>query len=638
MDTDGHSECAQVGVAILQAALQASGRKGWRTNAFYLGNWLTDVSQGVDPVAYDALQHDLPPLVVGLANTLNGYGLGIDVGAVSTRIAAAVAVLDGGRDSRAAKAIKRAFKWIGYHKFVHAESGVASGMDFAAFEHVIEVQYTQYYPHEHLDRWPAAPGPPGDDPTQVYTYLANDVKIAAGLIAQIDLEWASKAFVRDLGRSPWKDDKDPDWNLWVARLGHALHAVEDFFSHSNFIEHAIDALGSDDPRKSLRPEQPFLSFGLTDADIYERRQTRYSEPQNDITETHVVTGYFDTVDSLFSLEHVVDELFPEKKAPEVTTTSTRAGRVLRDVLEQVQKRTEGRKNITEAEAREIAEKVVAEKLGTKDVEYDAFMGENVPAGIRGTFYDAVAGFSARTGGATMSLFEVFLLLKLLADAMSYPRRFIRWLLGDTIADIVSAVTDPVLTVAEPVLRMVFDNVLGRFRVGCHSLLAKDYRWKDRPNIDAIYEEAKKCSKEVHNYVVKVLTRWGKGSVAAVKRTDPLTDSASFNRLRRWMWVDWLDLMRYLLRHPKKTEEMVSDTWWYAVLHGKDGYFTYHKITEADLRTQIEGAETLRKAGEAAYSPSPRPSVGNMGKRAGGAIGKGVAAGAKKAQLAVGGKR
>lgn len=81
------------------------------------------------------------------------------------------------------------------------------------------------------------------------------------------------------------------------------------------------------------------------------------------------------------------------------------------------------------------------------------------------------------------------------------------------------------------------------------------------------------------------------------------------------------MMRYLLRHPKKTEAVVSDTWWYAVLHGKVGYVTYHAITEAALRAQVEGATALRKAGEAAYSPPTRPSIGSAGKP--GAPGDGV---------------
>lgn len=641
MDTDGHSECAEVGAKILQAALKRSGREGWRTSAFYLGNWITDVSQAVDPVAYDRLAYDVPDLIVAIAAKLNNLELlsfkffDIDLNKLRIRAEATLAVFKGGRDAKAGKAIKRGFKWIAYHKFVHADARGGGRMDFAAFERVFDEQYTQYYPHEHLDRWPANPSAPGDDITQVYPYLADDIKIVAGLIAQIDLEWASKAFIREAKNVPWKDDTDPAWNLWVAKLGHALHAVEDFFSHSNFIEHAIEALAPDDPRRDLKPADKFTLIGPSAAEIFKRRQTRYSEPQSDSVETHIVTGYFDLADTLFSFEHVVDELFPGRdKTPKVTTNGTRAGRILRDVLEEVQRRTKDMKVVSEADARAISKAVVTEKLRMKDPEYGALMSEaNVPAAIHDTFHDAVAGLSARTDGKPMSVFEVILLLQSMADIKSYPQRFLTWLLGDTVAKTVDILTDPLIEAAKPLIRGVFEGVLGRYRVGCHSLLAKDYEWEDRPKIDAIYTEAKKCSKEVHNYIVTILTRWGLDRTAAVKRTDPKGDASAFNRLRLRLWVDWLELLRYFLRHPVKTEAVLADAWWYAILHGKEGSFRHYVITEEALRAQIQSADVRRKAGEAAYVPPPHAKVAGSAAVAG--AGEGVGRAAGKALLATG---
>lgn len=646
MDTDGHGECAEVGAKILQAALTACDRGKWRTNAFHLGNWITDVSQGIDPLAYHKLAYQVPNTIVSIAARLNDVkvefevfdytiSLGffdIDLEKLRVRAEATFAVFQGGRDGRAGKAIKRGFKWIGYHKFVHAAPKSRSRMEFSAFVKVFDTLYVQYYPHEHLDRWPDNPSAPGDDPTQVYPYLADQIKICAGLIAEIDLEWASKTFMGDVEVAPWKDDKDPDWNLWLAKLGHALHAVEDFFSHSNFIEHAIETLDPADPRRKLKPEASLEILGPSEAKIFELRQTRYSDPQGSTPETHVVTGYFDLSDTVFSSAHVVEELFPDE-APEVTTNGTKAGRLLRAVLEAVQDRTKDMKVVSEAEARAISEEVVAKEIDMTDEEYSGLMADHVPDDIRGTFHDAVAGLSAKTNGEPMSIFEVYLLMQSLADIKSYPQRFFTWLLGDAVGKVVKTLSDPLWVLTKPLAIKALENVLGRFDVGCHSLLAKDYKWEDRPGIDAIYAEAKKCSKEVHGYIVGLLTRWGTARTAAVKRTDPKTDARAFNRLRLWLWVDWLELLRYLLRHPQKTEPELADAWWYATLHGKTAQYRHYPITEAALRSQVQVAAALRRTREAAYAP-PSNGKASVGAEAVG----GAAGAAGRALRAAGGGR
>ena len=52
MDTKGHWECARdAGQPQLKGALDGLNLGAWRLKAFYLGNWLTDVSQVVDPVS-----------------------------------------------------------------------------------------------------------------------------------------------------------------------------------------------------------------------------------------------------------------------------------------------------------------------------------------------------------------------------------------------------------------------------------------------------------------------------------------------------------------------------------------------------------------------------------------------------------
>lgn len=54
MNTSGHHSVArEAGEVVLQNALKAVNKEHLSTTAFYMGNWLADVSQAVDPVAYE---------------------------------------------------------------------------------------------------------------------------------------------------------------------------------------------------------------------------------------------------------------------------------------------------------------------------------------------------------------------------------------------------------------------------------------------------------------------------------------------------------------------------------------------------------------------------------------------------------
>src|SRR5262245_12112796 len=53
MDTTGHTALSAIGEKLLKPALEKSNaNKPLRIGAFYFGNWLTDVSQCIDPIAY----------------------------------------------------------------------------------------------------------------------------------------------------------------------------------------------------------------------------------------------------------------------------------------------------------------------------------------------------------------------------------------------------------------------------------------------------------------------------------------------------------------------------------------------------------------------------------------------------------
>ena len=151
---------------------------------------------------------------------------------------------------------------IGYLKFAVPESNPGGHrIGFASYTRIFEELCRQYFPHEHLDRplcsssygpaCEAAWGPRhagrrdyrlfasvvGTGPDRhIYQYLVDDRTILAAPFAELDLQWASKDFV---AATMDRDKRD----LFLARLGHAMHGIEDFFAHSNFTEHAVLAAG-----------------------------------------------------------------------------------------------------------------------------------------------------------------------------------------------------------------------------------------------------------------------------------------------------------------------------------------------------------------------------------------------------------
>ncbi len=94
--------------------------------------------------------------------------------------------------------------------------------------------FTQYYPHEHLDLPPYREGPAQRDSVlyrpqrrKLMGYLEEQIQYISEELTQLELRWvrhrsmqASHQARRDV----------------LVRLGHILHAIEDYFFHSNFAE------------------------------------------------------------------------------------------------------------------------------------------------------------------------------------------------------------------------------------------------------------------------------------------------------------------------------------------------------------------------------------------------------------------
>lgn len=102
----------------------------------------------------------------------------------------------------------------------------------AEVDRVFSRAYTQYYPHEHVDFPPYAEGP-RHRRNVLYQrarrgligYLEEQIQFVSEELTKIEYEW-----VRSLPAG------DPVRRDLLVRLGHILHAVEDYFFHSNFVE------------------------------------------------------------------------------------------------------------------------------------------------------------------------------------------------------------------------------------------------------------------------------------------------------------------------------------------------------------------------------------------------------------------
>lgn len=216
-----------------------------------LGNYLTDVSQFRDPYSYlharktvllEATRAALPIPIVGLPTVAGVAGPWLDEmlgkpdpahrhGALAqffTSIIHGLTHFFIANDSRYQAFLLGPLNTLG----ISLQFPSPSELDrvFAKF-------YTQYYPHEHLD-FPPYHDPEREGPnyrTSEYRrqssgligYLEDQQQSISEELSKIELAWV---------KSRTQASSHPDRHDLLIRLGHALHAVEDYFFHSNFAE------------------------------------------------------------------------------------------------------------------------------------------------------------------------------------------------------------------------------------------------------------------------------------------------------------------------------------------------------------------------------------------------------------------
>lgn len=638
MNTHGHESISNTaGRPLLEDVF---GKDNLSLNAFYLGNWLTDVSQLVDPVAYAAvsgranraieeaiteakntvdriIEEILATLLehVDLSKVLPGeWGLRscrsyFDQPEIKPLIDQAKQSLHDAidyffagrtdeRSSRLAQFVRSVCLVIGYFKFVHPTSPEAGArMNFECFMRVFgrpndtrgawvdnpamdrPGAFTQYYPYHHLDRpeilpstdpptyapgkqvpgkpiWlapgktsgtrsPRAPRFTKNIMPDLYSYLRDDIEMTAGLLAEMDLAF-EKALTEGIR------DNDPEWNITLAKLGHALHHVEDFFSHSNWIELAISRLGPEFLDKVFPPSLPldFLNKAYT---TYLKRLKRYVTVPFDDWNKHenedwVVTGYFDFQDTFISIAHLAEEMFGWK-VPDPWAAAHNIGEAVEEavehpktVLHEVQQTMyqtldflTNPKRASEDHDNEVAQWLKKKyepdlkkirrpgisKQVAEEVAREVTFLRSAPPEIQKEFFSVIIEGSRFYTIEKVS-FSIYGAIREIAQFTRNPLVWLKdWLPG--------WVQDKVVDALKFYAKELFFESLGANRIGCHSLLAKDH------GLEPLYEQQKNCALAVHWYIVSTLLRWSDEE----RRT----------------YIDWLWLLEYFLRNPHTPDKI-----------------------------------------------------------------------------------
>jgi hypothetical protein len=615
------------GVDELRAAFERLGQPDVRFQAFALGNWLADVSQMVDvALRPEKLKAAVRDALTGVARAVQvaapGPGIAFDralrraVDVTSRELSEGIDWLleptgDSHRNIRLYDHARDGFRFAGYFKFVHPDQpGGRSRMDFEAYRAIFddtrlvsesrpvpfEAGFTEYYPHEHLDR----PSKPDVDTRRgsrsgMYAYLEDDFSILAGTWSRVEQEWAQPTF----GSNAPVDDADVAWNLRLARFGKSMHMAEDLYAHSNFTELAAAMLGP-----------AFLSGAVTTERhrrIYLRRTRRW--PPSGTPEPNLVTGYFSELDFNVGVAHALEELLglrfadPERDMRRIGSELARdpvgflkrePQRMLVDVGEMVADPAAAFRDPANATARylhvrhsELVETILAEveqpgrtvrdigdvvalKQAVSRTTLDALLTDgdlwhDVPPDVRVWFASAIRwlGTVRRVGNAARSVFEIVELIGALYTSLERAARallfWIRWYRSDVIGlspglrslaisvgvPMVGAhvVLDPLARVARGAIvaaaRQRFYDALDADRIGSHSLLAKDY-----DDSDPFAEHALHLATGMHWYVVSTMVR---------------PDA-------RGRPTDWLDLAYAFLGHPGANRH---DRWWASTMERRD---------------------------------------------------------------------
>lgn len=557
MDPHGHSEITKAAVAVLQEAAPDED-----FTYFYFGNWLTDVSQVRSPVDAAALlptvRRELLKEAVQIIRdelaqrpTAPTLPAPLEPGVtfqLADQLAEKTARLVAGdypvhlnyKNGRLAQYIEAGVFINGYLQFCNLSAG--HNLPFEEYCRIFDQRFTQYFPHEHIDRFPRDESKPSKLGRRTYQYIEDDIEYVAELLTAVEIKWARYHVLRanleyqrlELG------DVDPSAvalfeaveahqeqvrHDLLVEFGHACHAVEDFFSHSNFVEHCMQLLGVD----SRSAAAAIYGFsGNTKAEttrlktIFHLRLVREVSPNATgidsegeplppgatIGESRVVTGSYDSIDTSISL-HSGMEAFSEKplvKAiltarPAVSNQGAHTGVSHYDHRPAAPSKAERTrvesawKQLFEGPGQDVPERVRQARSRIQDIDWELYDIKDNP-----------------------QLMVSSMIEKVVAEGGERSEERIH-----------ESSLDP-------------DSPTWAMRPGTHSLLAKD-----SPKGNPGYVQAMNLAKRVSTYIAELMTRNFSTTPNPIA-TSYENDHATIDRNR---WIDWAEVLRYFVGHPSE---------------------------------------------------------------------------------------
>jgi hypothetical protein len=546
---------AEIAAAVMQQLPQEP-----ETPFFEIGNWLTDVSQFRDPFAHLSGKKrifsqglnkvPLLPRLFNLGDLLIGidnYGDDVMGRPPDGRVKGTRPGGDPATDRPDDGALARWFRavlviWTCNPKdFPPLKRQPAlANLPKADIKAVFDALFTQYFPHEHLDFPPFPPNLPqrgvrepsteqvGGQPRKLLKYSEAQLEFVADLLTKIERDWAHVA----PGTDPAKRRE------LVARLGHASHAVEDWFFHSNFVEMAFSIARPGQPP----PHAPLPLSDTTPTDIEKLgppptettlrrkhhrrlRSPTFSGDSDNLSKdgsaeaTACYTGSFGSDDIFFTLIDALGHLLGSPPPPDAGAKFP--------ILSILHKTLFG----TEEERKKSLED------WQKGIKNDTFVTAARVARAAGKIED----FELAAVEEICSLEKTILhrytiiglgILGLLQQLIDTGRQAVKKSL-ETGAE---TDNDPTHKINDG----RSNNGAPGENVGCHSLMCKDSIRKE-----PLRQAAVNCATSVATYVAKTMTDRTPGRSPAQPND----------------FVDWAELLRFFVTHPAQAVGGVGNEWW-----------------------------------------------------------------------------
>jgi len=509
--------------------------------------------------------------------------------------------------------IKHLIHFKAYVKFVRPENGKSrEKIQYDIFNKIFNIYFTQYYPHEHLDRPDSKltlkehsisthtgihyADKVDDERENVYKYIVDAIKVIIGQLHELDKEWAKPLF----SGKERIDFSSEEWQLGLSKFGHILHLIEDFFAHSNFIEIAVLNINANEisemflnnalqnkatSRNQLSDEEIKKIEWITDNVLkFKKRLEKYHAqetpfPNGQDIEDNIVTGYFDVqeaflaiFDSILNLivpksdndKTAVDKIFSEfmdtmfeitiklinEFKPLVTVgSSIKMVTIFRNALHDV------KENIINSHLHTIStHSTIKKDIGKIITSLFSAMDSCGVVFVRfirliKNVLSRLSDFDSTFGVITKSIETLLQSYSFLINATFGVYR-----ISKTLNFSASSLIE-----VESISKILFTRINSN-RIGSHSLLSKDM--PDSP----LYKEMFNCAKTVHWHIVDAMVRW--------------SDEKWIKSTPKQEWIDWEKLIFHFLGHPGfliKGNKVLNKEVVETALHLTDGTETLESI-------------------------------------------------------------